>query len=262
MITNHAPSNGTILQKAVRWTFSPKQIFNDVFRMSRSRSLYLLMLIAIQFGSFFLFFSHGRFSLQPDTTLIGFIGLFAGVTGIVSVVVCADGRITQYFWAILNNASYIYVSFANHLYGEVYLNLYFFILEFVGIYEWTARNVATNDESDVVQVKELSRWGWVGLTILVLLGWLALGWFLTRVPLLSSTLDPHPWLDALSVVVQVFAQLLMVLRYGASQWLLWILGNVAEVTLWTINFNPIIIALWFAYLINSVYGYYMWTSKL
>jgi len=54
----------------------------------------------------------------------------------------------------------------------------------------------------------------------------------------------------------------MVLRYGSSQWLLWIIGNVAELVLWTINFNPIIIALWLAYLINALYGYYVWTYKL
>ncbi len=263
MLSSHQVPRSNILKQGFSVAFNPQQIFNDVFRMSSGRTLYLLLLIVIQASTFFIFFSHGQFSLQPDTSIIGLIGLFAGITGIISVVVCADGRITQYFWAILNNVSYIYVSFANHLYGEVYLNLYFFVLEFIGIYQWTARNVRTKaKQADVVQVKELSRWGWVGLSISVLIGWLILGYFLKRVPLLSSTLDPHPWLDAISVVVQVFAQLLMVLRYGASQWALWIIGNVAELVLWTINFNPIIMGLWFAYLINSLYGYYMWTAKL
>lgn len=253
----------TVVKRAVRLSFGPKQIVKDVFQMSRGRSLYLLLLVAIQIGSFFLFFSNGNVTLKPDTSVIGMVGLFAGITGIISVVVCADGKITNYFWAILNNVSYIYVSFANYLYGEVYLNMYFFILEFIGIYEWTSKNLKTKaKQQDLVQVKELSGIGWVILAFAVLVGWLALGLFLKRVPFLSTTLDPHPWIDAISVVVQVFAQLLMVLRYGASQWLLWIVGNVAELLLWTINFNPIIMALWFAYLVNSLYGYYMWTGKL
>lgn len=253
----------TVVKKAVHLSFGPAQIVQDIFQMDRTRSLYLLSLVAIQIGSFFLFFSSGKVILKPDTSVIGIVGLFAGVTGILSVVVCADGKITNYFWAILNNVSYIYVAFANHLYGEVYLNMYFFILEFIGIYEWTSKNLNTKaEQQDLVQVKELSGIGWGILTLAVLIGWLTLGLFLKQVPLLSTTLDPHPWIDAISVVVQVFAQLLMVLRYGASQWLLWIVGNVVELLLWTINFNPIIMALWFAYLINSFYGYYIWTGKL
>jgi nicotinamide mononucleotide transporter len=256
-------SNRHILHKAAALAFSPTQIFKAIFQMSRQRTLYLFLLIAIQVGSFFLYFSNGNFTIKPDISAVGLFGLFAGITGILSVVICADGNVTNYFWGILNNITYIYVSFDSHLYGEVYLNLYFFVLQFIGIYEWTAKNLRTDTtKDDVVQVKELSKTGWLILTITVLVGWGLLGMFLQRVPFLSATLDPHPWIDAISVVVQVFAQLLMVLRYGSSQWLLWIVGNVAELILWTINFNPIIIALWLAYLINSLYGYYMWTAKL
>ncbi|MCD5424690.1 nicotinamide riboside transporter PnuC [Limosilactobacillus fermentum] len=255
--------HGNIVSRAIGLAFSPKQIYRAIFKMGRGRTFYLFLLLLLQVVSFFLYFANGTFSLKPDTSVTGIIGLLAGITGIISVVICADGEITNYFWGILNNIAYIYVSFANHLYGEVYLNLYFFILAFIGIYEWTAKNIQTDsDRKDVVQVKELTKWGWVALVVLVLIGWFALGSFLKQVPFLSSTLDPHPWIDSISVVVQVFAQLLMVLRYGSSQWLLWIIADVAELVLWTINFNPIIIALWLAYLINALYGYYVWTYKL
>ncbi|MDF7638608.1 nicotinamide riboside transporter PnuC [Lactobacillus sp. ESL0791] len=258
-------SRAQIMGKGLAKVFNPVELFGAIFKMGWKRVCYLGLLLAIQIGSFFLMFDHGSVSLHPDTSAIGWIGLVAGITSILSVVIVANGDVTNYFWGILNNISYIYVSMVSHLYGEVYLNLYFFILQFIGIYQWTAQSLRANKEKDddeIVTVKELHFKGWLLLTVLVALGWVVFGIFLKHVPFMSSVLDPHPWIDSLSVVVQVFAQALMVMRYGASQWLLWIIANCTELLLWTLNFNPIMLALWIANLINSLYGYYTWTKKL
>lgn len=103
--------------------------------------------------------------------------------------------------------------------------------------------------------------GCVGVNIIVLVGCLLLGFFLLHVPLLTPTLDPHPWIDTLSTVVQVLAQFLLISRYGSSQFLLWVIGNTLEIILWTFSFNPIMIMLFVACNINSFFGWYVWYQK-
>lgn len=258
-------TNTSILRTGLKRAFAPKYLFSDLFKVSGGKRLYLLALVAIQLVSFFIVFSNGHFGIHADTTTIGNVSLLASVTGVFSVVLVANGRITNYFWGIVNSAAYIYVSFDSHLYGEVYLNLLFIAMDIVGIYQWTKAelNKKAGDAGDEkVIARSMSIRGWIMMTVALVVGWLLLAAFLSRVPFITATLDPHPYLDAMSTVLQIGAMTLMAFRFGASQWVLWNISHVAELVLWTINFNPIMLALWLAFSINSFYGFYVWTFKL
>lgn len=100
------------------------------------------------------------------------------------------------------------------------------------------------------------------MAVVLVVSWLLLAAFLSRVPFITATIDPHPYMDSMSTVLQVGAMVLMAFRFGASQWVLWNISHVAELVLWTLNFNPIMLALWLAFSINSVYGFYVWTFQL
>ncbi|UQS86914.1 nicotinamide riboside transporter PnuC [Nicoliella spurrieriana] len=241
----------------------PTQLVTAIQKMRRPLLIELVVLLILQVCSWFLIFNNNKFSISPDLTVIGLVSLFSGVTNIMSVVLDSDGSMTNFFWGMLNNVTYIYVSFSAHLYGEVYLYTYFFISQFIGIYSWNKRNLEHPiDNNNEVQVKELSMRGWVLMTLVVLVSWGILAFFLMHVPLITPTLDPHPWIDALSTVVQVFAQVLLICRYSSSQFILWIIGNTLEIILWTVSFNPIMIMLFIACNVNSFFGWYVWNQKL
>ncbi|GAX03933.1 nicotinamide mononucleotide transporter [Secundilactobacillus pentosiphilus] len=243
--------------------FHPKYLFSDLFDVSGGKRLYLLFLLAIQLVSFFVIFSNGQFHLQVNPTIINMVSLLAAVTGVFSVVLVANGRITNYFWGVVESLAYIYVSFDSHLYGEVYLNLFFITMDFIGIYQWSkADHQKDQKRTEKVISRAMSVRGWVLLTISILIAWWLLSQFLLRVPFITPQLDPHPYVDSMSTVLQVFAMILMAFRFGASQWTLWNISHIAELILWTVNFNPVMLALWIAFSINSIYGFYVWTFKL
>jgi nicotinamide mononucleotide transporter len=183
----------------------PHALLTGIREMRKPLQLELIVLLIFQVASWAIIFGNNHFSFAPDLTVIGLVSLFSGITNILSVVFDSDCNMTNFFWGILNNITYIYVSFQANLYGEVYLYIYFFISQFVGIYLWHKRNlrhpIANHNE---VQVKELSLWGWVGVTIIVLVGWLLLGFFLLHVPLLTPTLDPLMLLVRWSSVGTIF----------------------------------------------------------
>ena len=75
-----------------------------------------------------------------------------------------------------------------------------------------------------------------------------------------------PILDSSTEVSQVLGQLLMVLAF-AEQWIFWIVTNVITIIMWAIVIiaDPSSISwalptliMWIAYLINSLYGWFMW----
>ena len=70
-------------------------------------------------------------------------------------------------------------------------------------------------------------------------------------------------IDSVAVVVSIFAQILMTLRY-AEQWIMWIVVNVLTIALWVITLTYsgggdwAIFVMWCAYLVNSTYGWVNW----
>ena len=51
------------------------------------------------------------------------IGTLSAVTGVISVVLCAKGRVSNYVFGMVYVTAYAYVAFQNKLYGEVMMNL-------------------------------------------------------------------------------------------------------------------------------------------
>jgi nicotinamide mononucleotide transporter len=75
-----------------------------------------------------------------------------------------------------------------------------------------------------------------------------------------------PYLDASTNIIGITATFLMIWRYR-EQWLLYIILNLLTITMWLLRFangssdGSIMILMWTAFLINSVYGFYNWSKN-
>lgn len=184
------------------------------------------------------------------------IGLTASLTGMICVVLVAKGKISNYYFGIVNVVLYAYIAWQSKYYGEVMLNaLYFLPIQFVGLYYWRI-NVDRRKTWDDVKIKFLSfteRWAWLLIS--------ALGTFFYGLLLkyLGGTL---PFVDSSTTVLSVVAMLLMVKRV-TEQWILWIAIDVVSIYMWFYILaqggNEIsMLVMWSAYLVNAVYGFYNW----
>lgn len=181
------------------------------------------------------------------------ISLISALTGIISVVLCAKGKISNYAFGIVNALTYAWVSYAAHLYGEAMYNTIFMVpMIIIGIITWKK-----NMNESEVKARNLSLKGWVitiASTVLAVLIYrqilFALGGNLT-------------WIDASSTVISVIATILMVMRY-TEQWVMWIVVNGISVVMWLIVVakgdmsNITTVIMWSAYLLNSSYGFSNW----
>lgn len=194
-----------------------------------------------------------------DDTLVG---LVTSLTGMMTVVLVAKGKVSNYYFGVVNVVLYAYTSWLSGYYGEVMLNLlYFFPMQFVGLYLWTRHRRGDGDGSAPVptgdvEVGHLSwpqRFAWLAVSAAAVA---AYGWVLDR---LGGTL---PFFDSTSTVLSIIAMVLMVKRVS-EQWVLWIAVNAVSVLMWLHvvgegGRDVTMVVMWSAYLVNSVYGLYNW----
>ena len=184
------------------------------------------------------------------------IGMTASLTGVLCVVLVAKGKISNYFFGVINTVLYAYISYKTNLYGEAMLNAFFYLpIQFIGFYLWK-KNMNSDDGANTVKAKTLTGRGWLYTALTVVIVGIAYGFFLYEIG------SQQAGLDAFAVVLSITAQLLMLKRY-AEQWLLWITVNVLTIILWLNVFihsgNSItVLVMQMAFFANSVYGYLKW----
>ena len=183
-------------------------------------------------------------------------GYVASITGIFCVVLVAKGRVSNYWWGIVNILFYAYTAYTWQLYGEVMLNIIYFLpMQFFGLWVWTRKsNVESKGKVSVKFLTGRQRFIWTLVTIIGIMGYKLI---------LEAMGGNLPLIDSMSTVMSVIAMFLMARRY-MEQWVLWIIVDVVSVIMWFIvvfqqGGNDIgILIMWTAYLINAVYGFYNW----
>ena len=194
---------------------------------------------------------------------VDIIGSFAGIAGVLCVVLVAKGSIWNYLFGIVNVSLYAYISYKAALYGDAALNaLYYVPMQFIGWWQWRKRGAAlSSDEAsdEGVQVKA-RRFTWRQRVILALgcVAAVVAGGFILR-----HFGDPQPFKDSTTTVLSIVAQALMALAF-MEQWALWIITNVVSVVMWCICVSrgeahaAVMVIMWVFYLLNSINGLRVW----
>lgn len=178
------------------------------------------------------------------------------LTGVICVVLVAKGSIWNYAWGLYNVIGYSWLSYQNGFFGELTLNAgYFLPMQFIGFFMWRKKI-----KEKVVEVKQQTH-KQLGLCIGgALLATGVYGYILSLIPSQNS-----PYLDSMSTVLSVIAMILMAMRFR-EQWGYWIVINIVSIAMWTMRLGSgvegagAMVAMWSAYLVNAVYGFYKWNK--
>lgn len=177
------------------------------------------------------------------------------LSGVLCVGLIAIGRKEGYLVGLYNSCAYSWVAYQNGLFGEVILNLLFFIpTGIIGFFIWKrhAAQVAVS----------MRRLTWVTravVAVVCLCGIAFVGWLLGQIPTQNT-----PYVDASTNVLSIIATFLMMWRYK-EQWLLYMVLNVISVVMWVLRWQAdgvagdMMIFMWLLFLANSVFGYWRWS---
>jgi len=180
------------------------------------------------------------------------------LTGLWCVILVAKGRIFNYYLGVLNVLGYAYIAYGYQLYGEVQLNLLYYLpMQFVGLYIWMKnKDVSIPDK---IRVKFLNNGNRFFVAVASATAVVGYGNWLGYLG------DPLPFLDATSTMLSIIAMILMAWRY-MEQWILWIVVDIVSVWMWWLtidahgNRDITMLVMWIAFLINAVYGFIMWVK--
>lgn len=190
------------------------------------------------------------FIIAPDTPL----NIIAGIAGVISVVLCAKGKLSFYFIGFVQTITYLFLAWQNKFYGEVLENLFYLVTMIWGIYTWKKNMVTNDDGTNDVKSKKFTFGQWIGSIVVTAIATFAMGAWL------DSIGSAQAYTDAATNVLAIFAQLLMVWRFR-EQWLWWIVIDILCIKMWFVAENWSMVAMYIAWTANCVYGWWNW-SKL
>lgn len=191
------------------------------------------------------------YCIVPDSP----IGMICGISGVICVALTAKGKISSYIFNFIQIITYMMICWELKLYLEFGENIFYFITCILGVFLWKKNMKQNDDGSTQVVAKKFKWWHWVVTAAIALAGTLSLGYFGETI--LGSTL---PYYDALTNVLALVAQMLMVWRYR-EQWAIWIIIDITCLIMFTILGQWSMVAMYVAWTINAFYGWWNWSKE-
>lgn len=205
--------------------------------------------------------------LQIVAIVMGFIAgtpdsiglIISGLAGVVSVVLCSQGKISFYLFGFIQLFTYVFCfTLPNNLHGETVENGMYFVTMLYGMYAWAKRYKKTDKEENEVKAKRLTWKGNLITALIFLFGTAGYTYFLQNVPMFG-VLDSDPFVDAITSVPAYIAQIFMVLGFR-EQWIYWLILDVFSVLLAFRAGSWVMTAQFIFWSLNCIYGWYKWTK--
>jgi nicotinamide mononucleotide transporter len=182
------------------------------------------------------------------------LGMTASVTGMMYTVLAGKGKLACFIFGLANTPLYAYIAYKAGYYGDLSLNIYYFVMMFPGLVAWR-RNQSDTSYAGIVRTR-LSPKARIRLAAACLAGILAL-WAILH--FLHGT---RPFCDSVTNVLSIAAMLLTV-RRAIEEWVLWIIVNAVEVFMWWRAWSAgegtiSILLMWILFLMNGIYLLSLW----
>lgn len=182
------------------------------------------------------------------------ISLVSGVLGVCSVVLGAQRNIWTFLFGFAQVLTYSYLCWGERFYAELLLNAYYFVTMLYGVWIWRKR-LGGDVDRYVVKTRKLSVVALLSVCVSTLLLSIVVGCFLS-----VYTDDSQPYMDALTTVPAMVAQVLMILVYR-EQWCIWLLVDILATLMWVEAGDYCMAAQYMFWCVNCIYGYVLWSRS-
>ena len=194
-----------------------------------------------------------------DSTLPGFIAAF---TGVINVILVAEGLKSNYFFGVISTSIYLVLSIQKAFYGEVLTNVYFVIMQPIGLYVWLMADRKRQEETHQVEdsptnvkARRMGLVDWIIAIAQAIIIWLTMGLIYQ---LIGSN---RSFRDSVTDGTNVVGQKLMTELY-VEQWVFWIATNLFSIYLWWAENQSIdIVVMYLLFTVNSIVGMYRWIQQ-
>ena len=154
-----------------------------------------------------------------------FIGVVTLIFGFLNAYYMAKGKWYNYIFGILFTFSYGWACFINGLFGwGIFMLIFYVPSQVIGMINWFK-----NDKDGTVEMKSLNIKKASIVCIATLIGSVIFGYLLSLIPKQQLS-----FLDSTTQIVNVAGIILSLFRWREA-WYLWLINNVLDLSIWTIN---------------------------
>ena len=189
---------------------------------------------------------------------ISYVELIGTAFGLISVYFASRANILTWSTGIVNEVFLFILFFQVHLYADMFLQVYFFIVTIYGWYNWNTTTV----ENKIAAINTKARWL---IAAVIIVGSLLSSFLIKNIHLYLSgyfkAAAAYPFTDSLVMVLSIIATILLA-KKKIENWHLWILIDAICGVLY---FKKGIYFLSLEYLIFlglASYGLYHWKKQL
>ncbi|MDP9076688.1 MAG: nicotinamide riboside transporter PnuC [Bacteroidota bacterium] len=189
---------------------------------------------------------------------ISYVELVGTLFGLISVYFASRANILTWSTGIVNEVFLFILFFQVHLYADMFLQVYFFVVTIYGWYNWNTTTV----ENKIAAISSNARW----LTLILVIAGSAVSGFLIKnihlyLPNYFKIAAAFPFTDSFVMVLSIIATVLLA-KKKIENWHLWILVDAVCVILY---FKKGVYFLSLEYLIFlglASYGLFNWKKQL
>jgi nicotinamide mononucleotide transporter len=189
---------------------------------------------------------------------ISYVELIGTAFGLISVYFASRANILTWSTGIVNEVFLFILFFQVHLYADMFLQVYFFVVTIYGWYNWNTTTV----ENKIAVINLKARWL---IAAIILVGSLLSGFLIKNIhlylPNYFKIAAAYPFTDSFVMVLSIIATVLLA-KKKIENWHLWILVDAVCVILY---FKKGVYFLSLEYLIFlglATYGLYNWKKQL
>lgn len=185
------------------------------------------------------------------------LGIISALTSTWYALWAGKGKVSCYFFGIINSFCYGLISYQYQLFGEVMLNWgYYFPMMFVGLFFWKKH---LNQHQEICKTK-------LGFKGRIILAVSSAAGIIVYAVILKLIGGRTPGLDSLTTVLSI-AAMIMTVKRCAEQWFLWTVVNIASIIMWMRIFMAeggaiASLLMWCIALANGIIFYFQWSKEV
>jgi nicotinamide mononucleotide transporter len=183
---------------------------------------------------------------------MSWIEIVGAVLGVANIALLVRRSIWNYPFGIAMVVLYTAVFFEARLYSDAALQVFFFVVQIYGWWNW----LKARDAEGLARIEVMSGTARIVWLAVIAAATAGEGWYLSH-----YTSDVAPWLDANTTAMSVVAQYLLSIR-KIENWVLWIATDVVQIGLYYWKGLYPTTVLYVLFLAISVAGLEAWRRQL
>jgi len=200
------------------------------------------------------FFDINNIAFKIMNYPVSYTELIGTLFGLISVYFATKSNILTWPTGILNEFFLFILFYKIHLYADMTLQVYFFIVTIYGWYKWNEKNTTSIITNLIKKDKFL-------IVFLIITGTILTGFLFKNIhlyfPVYFSTPSSYPFIDSFVMITSIIATVLLA-KKKIETWYLWIIVDLVSILLYLKKAVYFLSLEYIIFLALAAFGLYKW----